>query len=54
MDTLENLAQSILKNLSKKELNALCNCFDDGSMDDLFYDYLLPVDEENYPEYYSS
>jgi hypothetical protein len=38
--------------LTKEELHKLCEVYDDGSIEDLFYTYLYPVDKKNFPEEY--
>jgi len=46
------LAMKLLKKLSKSELAALCDFYDDSGLEWLFCGYLLPQDKKNRPDIY--
>jgi len=43
----------LLTKLSSGELAQLIDCWDDGALDEVFYNKLIPRDRENNPEKYS-
>lgn len=46
-------AKDILtEKLTVEELSILCDCYDDGSLDDVFSNVLIPIDFKNHPEKY--
>jgi len=49
---MSKLGEVLIKKLSKEELGLFCDSFDDGSLDEIVYDELLPVDVKNFPEKY--
>ncbi len=53
MITTEQLAKILLEKLTCEELAALCDAYDDGSIETIFMDTLLPKDIENRPAEYA-
>lgn len=51
--TEKNLALLLKKKLTKDDLHKLCTAFDDGSLDDIFWEVLIPQDVKNFPEDYA-
>ena len=51
---MKNIGEILLEKLTSEELAALCNAYDDGSIETIFTDILLPKDVENRPEEYAS
>lgn len=49
---IKNIADILIKRLSLDDLSILCDSWDDGSLDDVFSAFLLPIDLENHPEKY--
>ncbi len=52
MQAMEALAKKLIESLTKEELHQLCNAYDNGAIDDLFYDFLYSKDEESFPDDY--
>jgi len=51
---MSKLGETLIKKLSKEELGLLCDSFDDGSLGEIIYEELLPVDVKNFPEKYKT
>ncbi len=49
----ENIVKALLKKLTSKELAELCDAYDDGCIETIFMETLLPKDAKNRPEQYS-
>ena len=49
----KTIGQVLLEKLTSEELGLLCDAHEEGSMDDVFYDELYPVDEKNHPGKYA-
>ena len=50
---MSTLGKVLLEKLTKSELKLFCTAFDDGALDDIIYDELMPVDRVNFPEDYA-
>ena len=48
----KSIGQILIAKLTKEELRNFCTSWDDGSLDDIVYDVLIPQDRKNYPEDY--
>lgn len=48
----EPIGKVLIKKLTKEELREFCTAWDDGSLDDVVYNELIPQDQKNYPEDY--
>lgn len=48
----EDLGKVLIEKLTKEELTDLCEAYDDGSIESIFYDCLYPEDKLNYPAKY--
>ena len=53
MGVIGDLAKALIKKLTKKQLHLLCEIYDDGSIEDLFFTHLYPEDKRNYPQDYA-
>ena len=49
----KTLGQILIEKLTPDELEQLTDSFEDGSLDDVFYDELFPEDKKNNPEKYA-
>jgi hypothetical protein len=50
--TTKAIGEMLKEKLTKEELNILCNAFDQGLLNSVFYNYLLKEDKKNFPEDY--
>ena len=48
-----SIGQILIEKLTGAELGQLCDAHENGSIEDLFFDTLYPVDKKNYPEKYA-
>lgn len=51
---MSTIAKILLDKLTKAELKILCMSFDDGSLINVMYDEVIPVDVANHPDDYVS
>ena len=48
----KKIGEILINRLTLEELSALCDSYDDGSLDDIFDTVLIPMDWRKHPEKY--
>jgi len=51
---MKNISDILIKKLTSSELSKLCDSFDDGSLESVFYKKLYLKDHQNNPKKYTT